>query len=65
MGDEAVGAFDQAEKFTGAILMCPVCSTPIDATEWGHQEHDCPNCTTKFTVDLDRAKVAEHAMYGG
>jgi uncharacterized protein YbaR (Trm112 family) len=53
------------DDFTGAILYCPVCVTPLDATEWGEQKHVCTNCETEFSLVLDRETVAAHAMHGG
>lgn len=52
------------DDFTGAILYCPVCVTPIDATKWGEQTHECLTCGTTFTLTLDKERVATHAMYG-
>jgi Zn ribbon nucleic-acid-binding protein len=51
-------------EFTGAILMCPVCSSTDDADGWGLNEVDCSNCDTHYTVVLEPQKVAEHAMHG-
>jgi hypothetical protein len=50
--------------FTGAIILCPVCSTPIDAEKWGTQVHTCLSCETTFAVILDPGKVAAHAIIG-
>lgn len=51
-------------EFTGAILMCPVCVSTVDAERWGLQEHDCATCGTHFTVDLQPEIVAKHALAG-
>jgi transposase-like protein len=51
-------------EFTGAVLMCPVCVSTVDATKWGWQEYECPSCGTEFTVNLKPDVVAEHAMVG-
>lgn len=56
--------FDEAETFTGAIVMCPVCVTPQDAEAYGHLELECDTCGTMFTVELVKEKVAAHALYG-
>lgn len=51
-------------KFTGAVLMCPVCVSTVDAVSWGWQQHTCGTCGTEFAVDLRPDVVAEHAMMG-
>ena len=51
-------------EFTGAVLMCPVCVSTVDAVKWGWQQHTCATCSTEFTVDLRPDVVAEHAMVG-
>jgi len=59
-----VPQFDEPVEFNGAIIYCPVCCTNIDATEDGEQSFECNNCETKFTVVIDKEKVAVHAMNG-
>ena len=51
-------------EFTGAIVMCPVCSTGVDAQDWGLQEFSCSTCGTEFTVNLEPEKVSQNALYG-
>lgn len=60
----ATEKFDEAQEFTGAIVTCPVCATPQDADAWGHQEFECDNCETKYTVELEQQKVATFALHG-
>jgi tRNA(Ile2) C34 agmatinyltransferase TiaS len=45
-------------------VFCPVCCTLQDSPGWGAQGFECPTCHTKFEVNLEPAKVAEHALYG-
>lgn len=60
--DERV--FDEAQEFTGAIVYCPVCCTNADAEAYGEQAFECLNCETRWTVVLEKDKVAAHSMYG-
>lgn len=60
--DEQV--FDEAREFTGAIVYCPVCCTNHDAEAYGEQSFECNSCATKWTVFLEKDKVALHSMYG-
>jgi hypothetical protein len=50
--------------FTGAVLLCPVCVSTVDARRWGWEQYACETCGTEFVVDLRPDVVAEHAMVG-
>ena len=51
-------------EFVGAIVVCPVCSTPDDVTEAGWVSLTCGNCGTDYRVLVEAAKCAEFSMYG-
>ncbi len=51
-------------EFVGAIVVCPVCSTPDDVTAPGWVELECPNCGTAYQVEIVAERCAEFSMYG-
>lgn len=55
---------DEQPPFTGAVILCPVCCSAVDAEKWGPQTHECITCTTVFTLDLKADVVAAHATVG-
>jgi uncharacterized CHY-type Zn-finger protein len=55
--------FDSEEAFNGAIIMCPIDQTSIDAERWGVQTHTCPDCAQVFTVELLPDAVRQFSMY--
>jgi transcription elongation factor Elf1 len=52
------------EDNEGAVLFCPTCCSVEDAENWGHNKIECGNCGTRFTVELERAKVEEYSLHG-
>lgn len=53
---------EELPPFEGAVLVCIVCSTTMDAKCWGHNELECNNCGSKQTVEL-RPEALSHALY--
>lgn len=52
---------EEPPEFTGAIVFCPICCSNQDADGWGHQEFECDQCGTTFTVAIDPDTVATYS----
>lgn len=45
------------------ILVCPVCASPVDAQAGDRpQELECGSCGQQWTMVVDAARHAEHAL---